>query len=97
LQVPCYYSDIMLKFFWLAIILFLQLFPYYARYKPILGRQVLCKQKGWDGEHGLVHPKGENSMAVSGLGCESSSVGPFLLFKHVVFKTALLAIPVFIA
>ena len=31
---------------------------------------------------GLVHPKGEYSMAVSGRGCENSSVGPFSYFKH---------------
>jgi len=28
----------------------------------------------------LVHPNGENSTAVSGLGCENPSAGPFLLF-----------------
>jgi len=36
-------------------------------------------RKGGTGGDGLVHPKGENSMAVSGNGCENPSVGPFLL------------------
>ena len=43
-------------------------------------RLVLHEQKGWDRGGGLVHPNGENSMVVSGLGCENSSVEPFLLF-----------------
>jgi len=41
-----------------------------------LGRLVLHEQKGWDRERWVG---GENSMAMSGLGWENSSAGPFLL------------------
>jgi len=37
----------------------------------------------WVGSSNLVHPKGENSMAMSGLGCGNPSVGvgePFFFF-----------------
>ena len=37
-------------------------------------------RKGGTGGGGLVYPKGENSMAVSGFGCENPSLGPFLSF-----------------
>jgi len=33
------------------------------------------QQKGWDRGRGWVHPKGANSMAVSGLGCRNDLVG----------------------
>ena len=36
--------------------------------------EILCKGGG------LVHPEGENSMPMSGLGYENPLVGPFLLF-----------------
>jgi len=40
----------------------------------VLGRLVQCEQKGWDrGRCVGIHPKGENSMAVSGFGCKDSS------------------------
>jgi len=41
----------------------------------VLGRWVLHEQKGWDRGRWVVHPKGANSMAVSGLGCDKSLVG----------------------
>jgi len=31
-------------------------------------------EKWWDRGGGLVHPKGENNMAMSGLGCENHSI-----------------------
>ena len=35
-------------------------------------------KKGGTGGGGLIHSKGENSMALSGLGCESPSVRPLI-------------------
>jgi len=45
-----------------------------------IGDWFCVSRKGWAGEGGLIHPKGENSMAVSGPGCENTSLGSFLLF-----------------
>jgi len=44
-----------------------------------LGDWFCVSKKGWDRGR-LVNSKVENSMAVSGVGCASPSVGPFLLF-----------------
>jgi len=45
-----------------------------------LGDWFCVSRNGGTGGGGLVHPNGENSTAVSGLGCENPSAGPFLLF-----------------
>jgi len=39
----------------------------------------LYEQKGGTREGGLVHPRGENSMAFFGLVYKSPSLGPFIL------------------
>ena len=45
-----------------------------------LGDLFCVSRKGGTGGGSLVHPKGKIIMAVSGLGCEKPSVGPFLFF-----------------
>ena len=45
-----------------------------------LGDGFCMSRKGRTEGGDLVHPKGEYSMAVSGLGGQFSSVGPLLLF-----------------
>jgi len=48
---------------------------------PLPADWFCMSRKGLDRGGGLVHPKGENIMAVSWLGCENSSVEPFLVFQ----------------
>jgi len=45
-----------------------------------LGDWFFVSRKGGTGGGGLVYPKGENNMTVSGFGYENPSLGPFLSF-----------------